>query len=342
MDSEAAELFLQIDGLDDVGVLLVTGDILVVVEFHAHGLQLVDGALHGVGADGDVAQLAQLGIVVALDADAGEVGGIAGLVGEAEQLGEQLSGLGGLLTGLAVHAHMTDLEAQHGVDGLAAQTGDLVPVLGLNEVGAVLALEHPGAADGGDLVEAQVLVDILGRDAAGAHPLQVLVGAGAVLQEADAAVGLGGEELQNVQTHADGLLHLAQSGGAGDHQTALVDDVLGQLGDEAGGDQEGAASGQSAVSLLVGDDGAGAQQHLGDLGGDGLDGILSGGGAEGDLGGGQTTGDQSLGQGNGLGGIIDGDDGDNANLGNHFQSFLLCFSVHGNLLLQLFRVTPIL
>ena len=37
---------------------------------------------------------------------------------------------------------------------------------------------------------------------------------------------------------------------------------------------------------------------------------------------------------NGLGGVIDGDDGDNADLGNHFQSLLLCFSVHGNLLLK--------
>ena len=41
MDSEAAELFLQVDGLDDVGVLLVAGDVLVVVELHAQALELV-------------------------------------------------------------------------------------------------------------------------------------------------------------------------------------------------------------------------------------------------------------------------------------------------------------
>ena len=61
VDSEAAERFLQVDGLDDVGVLLVAGDVLVVVELHAQSLQLVEGALDGVGADGDVAQLASLG-----------------------------------------------------------------------------------------------------------------------------------------------------------------------------------------------------------------------------------------------------------------------------------------
>ena len=83
MDSEAAELFLQVDG---DGLAVLDGDILIVVELHAQGLELVDGPLNGVGADGDVAQLAQLGIVVALDADAGEVGRVAGLVGKPNSL----------------------------------------------------------------------------------------------------------------------------------------------------------------------------------------------------------------------------------------------------------------
>ena len=58
MDSEAAELFLQVDG---DGLAVLDGHILVVVELHAQTLELVDGALDGVGADGDVTQLASLG-----------------------------------------------------------------------------------------------------------------------------------------------------------------------------------------------------------------------------------------------------------------------------------------
>ena len=102
----------------------------------------------------------------------------------------------------------------------------------------------------------------------------------------DAAVILGGEEFDDLQAQGHGLLHLAAGGGAGEHERALIETVFHGVGVETGGDDELGACGQSAVETLTTGDGAGADHHFGDLGGDGADGLLGGGGAEGDLGGG--------------------------------------------------------
>ena len=218
------------------------------------------------------------------------------------------------------------LQAQHGVNGFLALRGDLSPVASLDDI----ALAHPGAAHSEDLVIAQVIVDVLGIDTAGAHPARALEGSADVLQHADTAVCLGGEELQSLAAQVHRLLHLACGAGAGHHDAALVDHVLADLGVEAGSNDEGSASSHSAVSLLTGQDSAGAQQHLGHLVVDLADALLSTRGAESDLGCGQTALGQSLAQGQGLVHAVKGDNRDNADLIDLFydgihNAFLLLF-----------------
>ena len=171
---------------------------------------------------------------------------------------------------------------------------------------------HPGAAAGDDLIEAQVVHHVLGVHTAGGHPPQGGVGAGHRLQLGHAAVLLGGEELHHVQAHAHGLLHLAGGGGSGHHGHALVDDVAGDHGVEAGADDKLGPGGDGPVGLLGGENRAGSHQHVGDLVNNAADGLLAGGGAEGDLGGRQTALHQGLGQGDRLVGVVDGNDRDDA------------------------------
>ena len=277
---------------------------------------MVDGAVHVVAADGDVAVGAAAGLLhdlelLVADKDAGVARGHL----HVQQGGQGVGGGHGLVLVGGVDAHVHQLQAQHGVHGLFAHGGDLGPVAGLDDV----ALAHPGAAHREDLVIAQVIVDVLGVDAAGAHPLGGLEGAADVLQHAHAAVGLGREELQRLAAHVHGLLHLAGGGGAGHGQAALVDDILGDVGVKAGGHDERSARIDGAVHLVLGQDGAGAQQHLGHLLVDQPDALLRAGGAEGDLGGRQAAVGQSLAQGQGLVHAVEGDDGDNADLVNTLQ-----------------------
>jgi len=247
--------------------------------------------------------------------------------------GDQAGHLGSLFLVAGVDADMDEVQAQHGVNSFLALCGDLGPIAGLDDV----ALAHPGAADCEDLVIAQIVVDVLGVDAAGAHPAGTLQGSADVLQHTHAAVCLGGEELQSLAAHVHGLLHLACGGGAGHHDAALVDDVLADLGVEAGRDDEGSACSHSAVSLLTGQDSAGAQQHLGHLLVDLADAILSTCGAEGDLSCGQAALSQSLAQGQGLVYAVKSNNRDNADLidlfydgiHNAFLLFNICMNSHG-------------
>ena len=186
----------------------------------------------------------------------------------------------------------------------------------------------PGAAAGDDLVEGEVVHHVLGVDAAGGHPLELTVRACQGLELLDAAVVLGGEELDHFEPEGHGLLHLAAGGGAGEHERALVEAVLHGIGVEAGGDDELGTGGQRAVKALTAGDGARADDHIGHLGGDGTDRLLGGGGAEGDLGGVQAARDQGPGEGHGLLGIVNGDDRHNADLGQGMEHF-----VHGAFLL---------
>ena len=58
-------------------------------------------------------------------------------------------------------------KAQHCLDGLRADRGDLFPFLSLDEI----FLYHPSTADGGDLLIGQIIHQVFGIDATGAHPL---------------------------------------------------------------------------------------------------------------------------------------------------------------------------
>ena len=211
---------------------------------------------------------------------------------------------------------MHELQAQHGVNSFLALSGDLCPVASLDDV----ALAHPSAADSEDLIIAQIIVDVLGVDAAGAHPACALQSSADVLQHADTAVGLSGEELQSLAAQVHGLLHLAGRSSTGHHDAALVDDVLADFGIETGSNDEGSTSSHCAVSLLGGQDSAGAQQHLGHLFVDLADALLSTCGAEGDLCSGQTAVSQSLAQGQGLINAVESDNRDNADLIDLFDN----------------------
>jgi len=114
--------------------------------------------------------------------------------------------------------------------------------------------------------------------------------------------------------------HLACGAGAGHHDAALVDDVLADFGVEAGSNDEGSTGCHCAVSLLGGQDSAGAQQHFGHLVVDLADALLSTCGAEGDLSCGQTTVCQSLAQGQGFINAVESDNRDNADLIDLFDN----------------------
>ena len=247
--------------------------------------------------------------------------------------GDETCDLGSLFLVAGVDADVDEVQAQHGVNSFLALSGDLCPVAGLDDV----ALAHPGAADGEDLVVAQVIVDVLCVDTAGAHPACALQGSADVLQHTNTAVCLSGEELQSLAAHVHSLLHLACGSGAGHHDAALVDNVLADLGVEAGSNDEGSTGSHSAVSLLTGQDSAGAQQHLGHLLVDLADALLSTCGAEGDLSCGQTALSQSLAQGQGLVYAVKSNNRDNADLidlfydgiHNAFLLFNICMNSCG-------------
>ena len=108
------------------------------------------------------------------------------------------------------------------------------------------------------------------------------MGSADVLQLVHAAVGLGREELDDLAAHVHGLLHLAGGGGAGHHDAALINDMLADFGVEAGSNDEGSTGSHGAVSLINGQDSAGAQQHIGQFLVDLADALLSACGTEGD------------------------------------------------------------
>ena len=283
---------------------------------------MVDGAVHIVGADGNVAVGAAAGGLVALHSGAGEVGGVAGLVLKAEDGTQGLGGLLRLAGVLAVDAHMTQLKAKHGLDGVLADAGDLVPLLALDQV----LLHHPGAAAGEDAVIAQVVHQVLGVHAAGGHEVQLGEHGGQGLDAVDTAGLLGGEELHILQAGVGGAGHVGGVDTAGEDQHALLLAVGHQGLVIAGGDDELGACGQGAVALLQVEHSAGTHQHLGEYGGDAADGLLTGGGAEGDLGGGQAAGQQGAGQRDGLLSVIDGDDRDHTDRKSGFLNI-----IHGKL-----------
>ena len=96
--------------------------------------------------------------------------------------------------------------------------------------------------------------------------------------------------------------------------------MLADFGVEAGSNDEGSTGSHGAVSLINGQDSAGAQQHIGQFLVDLLDALFGAGGAEGDLRSGQAASHQGLAQGQGLIHAVEGDNRDNTNLVNTLQN----------------------
>ena len=210
---------------------------------------------------------------------------------------------------------MMDGKAHHGLDCFLADTGDLIPLLVVDE----FLLHHPGAAAGHDLTKGQIVHHILGVDTTGGHPLQVLIGAGQRLDLLNTAVLLGREELDHFQSQSHSLLHFAAGGGAGQHQSALGQTILYDLGIKTGADDKVAACIQCPIQLLGGQHSTSAHQHLRNLSTNTVDSLLSSGSAEGHLGGGQSARYQCLGKRHCLLGILNGNDRNNANIEDVFQ-----------------------
>ena len=87
--------------------------------------------------------------------------------------------------------------------------------------------------------------------------------------------------------------------------------MLADLGVKAGGNDEGSTGSHSAVSLILGQDSAGAQQHIGQFLMDLLDAILRSR---------QAAGHQGLAQGQGLIHAVESNDRNNADLVNTLQN----------------------
>ena len=96
--------------------------------------------------------------------------------------------------------------------------------------------------------------------------------------------------------------------------------MLGDVGVIARRNNKGGARRHGTVRLIVGQHGAGAQQHVGQLFMNFADALLGAGGAEGHFRGGQAAVHQGLAQRDGLVHIVESDDGDNADLVHTLQN----------------------
>ena len=296
MHGEAADLVLQVHGVD--AAVLVAGGL------HVHLVaplgQLGDGDVHPVGTHGDVALLAQVLALHDLDAVGGEHGLIAHAGGQAE------GGVEGPRHGLGrvgvvgVDADVGHLEAQQGAAGLGTQGGDLVKVAG----GDVGLGAHPAAAHGVDEGGGDELAQVLVVDTSGGDELHAAEGGGEGLQGGEAAVDVGGEELDHLQPQLHGGGDLRGGDAAGGDGHAVVHAPADDLLVKAGRDDELGPARHGLLALVQGDDGAGPHQHVGAAVGHGLDGVRGGGGAEGDLHDVDAAGEHGLGGGDGVLGVL--------------------------------------
>ena len=222
---------------------------------------------------------------------------------------------------------MGHLEAQQGLAAFLAQLGDLVKVAGCNiGLGA-----DPAAAHGMDVGIGNELAHVLQVHAAGGDEFHAAEGTGQGLDGAQAAIDIGGEELQHLQSVLQGHHDLGGGDTAGADGNAVVAAPGHHFLIIAGGDDELGAAFHSQLALLQIHHGAGAHQHFGDLSGHGSDGVGSGSGAEGDLHHVNAAGHHGLGSGDGVLGIFQHHNGNNTGAGHSFQYihgfFLLCYYV---------------
>ena len=207
------------------------------------------------------------------------------------------------------------LLALGGLAGVDAQLGDLLPVAGQNvSLGA-----DPGAADGVDEGSVDELLDVAVVDAAGGQELQTLERTGQVLQSVQTAVDVGREELDHLQAVLQSAHDLGGGDTAGSDGDAMLDAVADDLVGEAGGDDELGAHLDSQLALVQVDDGAGADQNVGAVLGNGLDTLGSAGGAEGDLHRVNAAGGHSLGQRHCVLDLVQNDNGDDDGICESFH-----------------------
>ena len=163
------------------------------------------------------------------------------------------------------------------------------------------------------------LLDVAVVDAAGGQELQADEGTGQILQGVQAAVDVGGEELDHLQAVLQGTHDLGGGHAAGSHGDVVGHTPAHDLVREAGGDDELGAHLDGQLGLLHIDDGAGTNQDLGAVVGNSLDALGSAGGAEGDLHGVNTTGGHGLGGGDGVLDLVQNDNGDDDGVGKSFH-----------------------
>ena len=123
-----------------------------------------------------------------------------------------------------------------------------------------------------------------------------------------AAVLSRGEELGDLEAQVDGSGDLGGGHGAGQHGQVDVDAVLDDGLVVARGDDELGTGGAGLLNLLDGQDGAGADAHLGLGLGHGGDALGSAGGAESDLGGLHAGGHKGVGERSGVLDLVEHDD----------------------------------
>ena len=101
-----------------------------------------------------------------------------------------------------------------------AELGDQVKLV----VGNVILLADPAAADSVDEGSGKELCHVFGVDAAGGDELQTDKGTGERLQCLQAAVDVGGEELNDFDARLRGHHNLGRSGTAGGYGDAVFAD----------------------------------------------------------------------------------------------------------------------
>ena len=163
------------------------------------------------------------------------------------------------------------------------------------------------------------LGQILGIDAAGRDELHAAEGACQRLDCAQTAVNIGGEELQDLEAVLESHHYFGRSDAAGGNGNAVVAAPCDGLFVIAGGDDELCAALDGELALLKIDDRACADDHVGALLCDGLDGIGSGGGTEGDLHNVNAAGEHRLGSGDSVLRVLKDYHGDDAGLSQSFQ-----------------------
>ena len=264
-----------------------------------------------------------------LDAIGGKDGGIAFLDGQAERL-IQLLADGRRRRGIfAVDADVRDLKAERGASRLLAERGDLFKIARRD----VRLRADPAAADGMDERRGNELADVLAVDATGRDELDPAERAGQGLHGGQAAIDAGREELHDLEAELHRGHDLCRGHAAGSHGDAIVHAPADDLFVKAGRNDELCAALDGFFALLERNNGARADEHVGAVFGDSLDGIRSSSRAERDLHHVHAAGQQRLRRCHGVLCLIQYDNRHNS---RHFKSFrhfniCSCNSIYQNL-----------